>query len=104
MIDALRCSSDRTHFVSARSRCGTREVSMLESEVDKNAFTKAYQTIVAAYGTHLPPAAKENPAPSLLPEQFEACWAAECHRQFWRPQHIRRVLIAESHVYTDSDD
>jgi hypothetical protein len=78
---------------------------MLEPELDREAFAEAYRQIVAAYHAHLPPGSKRNPLPYLLqPEAFAACWAAECHRQFWRPEVIKLALIAESHVYTDSDD
>jgi hypothetical protein len=77
---------------------------MAEQSINKQAFTEVYRCIVEAYATHLLPGAKQNPAPALVPEQFEACWAAECHRQFWKPEKARLVLIAESHVYTDTDD
>ncbi len=74
--------------------------------LDKTAFVLAYDRIVAAYGEHLPCGAKLNPPQPLFlqPEPFEACWAAECHRQYWKPERLLMALIAESHVYTDADD
>jgi hypothetical protein len=77
---------------------------MLESELHKELFRKAYEQIVDAYTRYLPPGSRDNPEPSLVPEFFEACWAAECHRQFWKPADLKLVLVAESHVYTDSTD
>jgi len=77
---------------------------MLEAQLDKGAFATAYESIIVAYRKHLPVGSRLNPAPSLHPEDFAACWAAECHRQFWKPERVRLTLIAESHVYTDSDD
>ena len=78
---------------------------MLESSLDKTAFSEAYQKIVHAYGEHLPVGSRLNASsPFLEPETFEACWAAECHRKFWKPERIRLALIAESHVYTDAED
>ena len=73
-------------------------IEMLESELDKDLFRKAYEQIVDAYTRHLPPGSRANPEPSLVPELFEACWAAECHRQFWKPADLKLVLVAESHV------
>ena len=29
---------------------------------------------------------------------------AEAHRRFWRPERVRVVLLAESHVYTTSEE
>ncbi|SPF41309.1 hypothetical protein SBA4_2690014 [Candidatus Sulfopaludibacter sp. SbA4] len=77
---------------------------MLEEHLDKTAFLTAYESIIGAYRKHLPVGARLNPTPSLQPEDFAACWAAECHRQFWKPGRVRLTLIAESHVYTDHDD
>lgn len=77
---------------------------MLESDLHIELFRKAYEQIVEAYARHLPPSSRDNPEPSLVPELFEACWAAECHRQFWKPADLKLVLVAESHVYTDATD
>jgi len=77
---------------------------MQEAQLDKDAFTAAYESVAAAYRKHLPVGSRLNPAPSLQTEDFAACWADECHRTFWKPERVRLTLIAESHVYTDCDD
>lgn len=77
---------------------------MSEQRLNKERFRLAYERIVELYRHHLPPNSSINPTPSLVPEPFEACWAAECHRQFWKPKNLRFVLLAESHVYTDEND
>ncbi len=38
------------------------------------------------------------------PESFETALAIEKHRWFWRPNRVKFVLLAESHVFTDADD
>jgi hypothetical protein len=40
----------------------------------------------------------------FVPELWDAIIAVEEHRWFWRPDRIKFVLLAESHVYTDTDD
>jgi hypothetical protein len=42
----------------------------------------------------------------LLPEveSIEALERAEAHREFWRPENVRVVLLAESHVFTGAAD
>jgi len=77
---------------------------MSEQRPNKELFRKAYERIVELYRHYLPPDTEVNPTPSLIPEPFDACWAAECHRQYWKPKRLRFALLAESHVYTDSDD
>jgi hypothetical protein len=37
----------------------------------------------------------------FVPEEFDATLAVEEHRWFWRPDSVKFVLLAESHVYTD---
>jgi hypothetical protein len=43
---------------------------------------------------------------TLLPvaEPFESIERAEAHRLYWRPESVRVVLIAESHVFTNVTD
>lgn len=43
---------------------------------------------------------------ALLPvvEPFEALERADAHRTFWRPERVRVVLLAESHVFTSATD
>ena len=72
--------------------------------LDKKLFQSCYRDIVAAYDRFLPAGSGKNPEPALRPESLEACWAAELHRQFWRPAELKFALVAESHVYTDADD
>jgi len=36
------------------------------------------------------------------PEPFEVIERADEHREYWRPPHVRLVLLAESHVYTQA--
>lgn len=66
--------------------------------LDKAAFQQAYDEIADLYKRN-----SELIAP-LSVEPFNSCWAAERHRQFWKPSRLRLVLLAESHVYTDEDD
>jgi hypothetical protein len=44
--------------------------------------------------------------PHLLwePEPFEVVSAVEAHRQFWRPEKVKTLLLAESHVYTTREE
>ena len=37
-------------------------------------------------------------------EPFSVIEAGEKHRQFWRPTDVRVLLLAESHVYTRTDE
>jgi hypothetical protein len=37
-------------------------------------------------------------------EPFESLERAEAHRAFWRPERVRVVLLAESHVFTSARD
>jgi hypothetical protein len=77
---------------------------MSEQQLNKERFRTAYERIAELYRYHLSPDSEINPMPSLVPEPFEACWAAECHRQYWKPKNLRFALLAESHVYTDDND
>lgn len=38
------------------------------------------------------------------PEPFEVVAAVEEHRQFWRPDKVKTILLAESHVYTTQQE
>jgi hypothetical protein len=40
------------------------------------------------------------PLINWLPESYEVVRTAEHHRQFWKPDKVRVLLLAESHVYT----
>ncbi len=40
----------------------------------------------------------------LIAESIEVALAVEKHRWAWKPEKVRLVLIAESHVYTTPDD
>lgn len=42
--------------------------------------------------------------PGWEPEPLAATVAVEAYRWAWRPQHLRTVLIAESHIYTTPGD
>src|SRR5437773_10224347 len=37
-------------------------------------------------------------------EPIDVLRCAEKHRTYWRPEHIRVLLLAESHVYTTSSE
>lgn len=37
-------------------------------------------------------------------ESFEVVRCTEAHRAYWRPHRVRVMLLAESHVFTSSDD
>jgi hypothetical protein len=43
---------------------------------------------------------------SILPEvePFESLERAEAHREFWRPDRVKVLLLAESHVFTSAQD
>lgn len=38
------------------------------------------------------------------PEPYESIEAAEAHRNFWKPQKVKTLLLAESHVYTTVEE
>lgn len=38
------------------------------------------------------------------PEDLSVVKNVELHRRFWKPSKVRVLLLAESHVYTDTDD
>jgi len=71
---------------------------------DENLFRQTYDAIAHSYRKHLPAGSALNPHPALEPEPYEACLAAERHRQYWKPDIVKFALVAESHVYTDMDD
>ena len=37
-------------------------------------------------------------------EPFEVLQIADQHRRFWRPEKVRTILLAESHVYTSGEE
>jgi hypothetical protein len=39
-----------------------------------------------------------------VPEPLETALSVEEHRWFWRPENVRLVLVAESHVYTGENE
>jgi hypothetical protein len=52
----------------------------------------------------LPPKRSNHSWKPFEPEPLEAILAVGEHRWFWRPDRVKFVLLAESHVYTDADD
>lgn len=38
------------------------------------------------------------------PESFEVVQAVEAHRNFWKPEKVKLLLLAESHVYTNAEE
>ena len=70
---------------------------------------KTFLTQIHSAGSQLisncppPPRAADGWTP-FVPESPEAAIAIEEHRWFWRPTQVKFVLLAESHVYTDSND
>lgn len=40
----------------------------------------------------------------LEPESVDVALAVEKHRWFWKPETVRLILLAESHVYTTAND
>lgn len=47
---------------------------------------------------------KEDVPHSIQIDSFEVVRQVEEYRQFWRPDEINIVLLAESHVFTDKQD
>ncbi|MBZ0253984.1 MAG: hypothetical protein K8I02_11650 [Candidatus Methylomirabilis sp.] len=53
---------------------------------DECDLRKVYERLVEIFGANAEP--------------FEAVWAVDWHRRYWRPDPVRVVLLAESHVFT----
>jgi len=41
---------------------------------------------------------------SWVPEPFTVVQTAEAHRNFWKPEKVKLLLLAESHVYASAED
>jgi hypothetical protein len=84
-------TEQRDHFVRARER---------ETGVVKKNVSFPGERILAAAATGGP----LIEAAGFVAEAPQVAFAVERHRWAWRPETVRVLLVAESHVYTSSAD